>query len=342
MKAVVVAAFGGPEGLKVRDVPDPDPGPHDVVIRLEYAAVNHLDLDIRSGESANKVIFPHVLGTEGVGTIEALGAEVGGWRTGQRVGTYAFRTCGDCAGCRAGRENMCAKVTTLGGQHWGAYAQLIRVRDDQVVALPDALPFAEAMASYKLATAWEGLVTTAGLQAGESVLVTGAGGGVGSAAVVLAHHLGARVIGATASDEKNERLKALGVEDVVNYCDEPLAEALHRITGGEGLDAVFDVAAGPNLSAAVRGLRWGGRAVVVGAHGGERVEVDMLDLFRRHVAIHGCGRYTRAILRSVFEARCGGLAMPPVHATFPLEQAAEAHRVMESRDFFGRLLLRMT
>lgn len=341
MKAVVMTGFGGPEVLEVREVPDPEPGPREVVVRLDHAALNHLDLDIRNGVAGMQVVFPHVLGTEGVGIIETVGTEVKGWERRQRVGTFAFRTCGDCPGCRSGRENMCAHVTTLGGQQWGAYAERICVRDDQLVALPDALSFEDAMASYKLATAWEGLVETAALQPGESVLVTGAGGGVGSAAVVLAHHLGARVIAASGSDEKNERLTALGADDVINYQAEPLADALARIAGDDGVDAVFDVAAGPQLVTAVRALRWGGRAVVVGAHGGERIEVDMLDLFRRHVAIHGCGRYTRAILAAVFEARCTGLPKPPVHAVFPLAEAADAHRVMHSRKFFGRLLLRV-
>ena len=341
MKAVVMTGFGGPEVLEVREVPDPEPGPQEVVVRLDHAALNHLDLDIRNGVAGMQVAFPHVLGTEGVGVIETVSARARGWAAGQRVGTFAFRTCGDCPGCRSGRENMCARVTTLGGQQWGAYAERICVRDDQLVALPDALSFEDAMASYKLATAWEGLIETAALQAGESVLVTGAGGGVGSAAIVLACHLGARVIAASGSDEKNERLTALGADAVINYQTEPLADALARITGADGVDAVFDVAAGPHLVTAVRALRWGGRAVVVGAHGGERIEVDMLDLFRRHVAIHGCGRYTRAILASVFEARSTGLPKPPVHAVFPLAEAAEAHRVMHSRNFVGRLLLRV-
>ena len=341
MKAVVISGFGGPEVLELRELPDPEPGPHEVVVRLDHAALNHLYLDVRNGVSGMAVTFPHVLGTEGVGTIEALGAEVDDWQVGQRVGTFAFRTCGDCPGCRVGRENLCARVTTLGGQRWGAYAELIRVRDDQLVALPDALSFAEAMASYKLATTWEGLVVTAGLQAGETVLVTGAGGGVGSAAVVLARHLGARIIAATGADEKCTRLRSLGADEAFNYNDEPLGDAVERLTDGDGLDIVFDVAAGPNLAEALKKLRWGGRAVVVGAHGGERVEVDMLDLFRRHVAILGCGRYTRAILASVFELRCDGLPMPPVHATYPLAEAAEAQRVMDGRKFFGRLLLKI-
>lgn len=341
MKAVVMTVFGGPEVLEHTVLADPEPGPHEVVVRLDHAAVNHLDLDIRNGISGMPIVFPHVLGTEGVGVIEAAGDGVSGWRTGQRVGTFAFRTCGDCPGCRAGRENMCARVSTLGGQHWGAYAGKIRVRDDQLVALPDALPFAEAMASYKLATAWEGLVETAGLIEGESVLVTGAGGGVGSAAVLLAKHLGARVIAATGSDEKCARLKDLGADEAFNYNEESLDAAIARLAGEDGLDVVFDVAAGENLIKALQGLRWGGRAVVVGAHAGERVEVDMLDLFRRHVAIHGCGRYTRAILASVFDLRCNGLPPPPVHATYALAEAAEAQRVMEGRKFFGRLLLKV-
>ena len=340
MKAMVFGEFGPAEVLVEREIETPSPGPDEVLVRLEWAALNHLDLDIRNGVSGMRVPLPHVLGTEGTGTVAALGSAVGRWHVGQRVGTCAFRTCRRCENCRVDRPNMCLDILTLGGQLPGAYAEYVVVRDDQLVALPDELSLRDAVASYKLATAWEALVVTARLQAGERVLVTGAGGGVGVSAVLLARHLGATVIAATGSDEKNDRLRELGAAHVVNYRTDDLADRVRLLTQGCGVDLVFDVASGPLLQRAIAATRPGGRVAVVGAHAGERVEIDMLDLFRRHIAIHGCGRYTPAILASVFEALGGGLPAAPVHGVFALAKAAQAHRVLEGRDFFGRLLLR--
>ena len=340
MRAVLFDRFGPAEVLGLRDVATPVPGPDEVLVKLEWAAVNHLDLDVREGISGMAVSLPHIPGTEGTGRVSAVGATVRRWSVGQRVGTYAFRICRQCDNCRADRINMCLDIRTLGGQLPGAYAEYICVREDQLVAVPDLLSLHDAVAAYKLATAWEALKATVQVQPGEVVLVTGAGGGVGSAAVVLALHLGARVVAASGSDEKNARLRALGAAEVLNYRSGALSAAVKRLTAGRGVDVVFDVAAGPGLGDAIAATRPGGRVAVIGAHAGERVEIDMLDLFRRHISIHGCGRYTPAILGAVFEARCAGLPAPPIHQEFALQDAAAAHRLMQQRDFFGRLLLR--
>lgn len=339
MKATVFERHGTAQALVGRDVPSPVPEADQIVLRLEWAAVNHLDLDIRNGVSGMAVSLPHTLGTEGTGTVFAVGSAVQRWRIGQRVGTYAFRTCRQCKNCLLGRQNMCLDVRTLGGQLPGTYAEHVVVREDQAVAVPEGLSLRNAIASYKYATAWEALVSTASLQPGEIVLVTGAGGGVGVSAVMLARHLGATVIAATGSDAKNERLLALGASHVVNYRAADLPAAVRALTGGAGVDLVLDVAAGDGLRNVIAATRPGGRIAVVGAHAGERVEVDMLDLFRRHISIHGCGRYTTDILQSVFQALARGLPPVPVHGVFALADAGLAHQVMEARDFFGRLLL---
>ncbi len=339
MKAVVFERFGAPDVLHLCDVPTPEPAADEVVVALEWAGVNHLELDVRSGIAGMPVDLPHVLGTEGCGTVAAIGSAVGAWRVGDRVGTYAFRTCRRCRNCEQGRQNLCTDIVTLGVQRAGSYAQFVVVRDDQLVAVPDALSLRDATASYKLATCWEALVETTALQAGETVLVIGAGGGVGVCAVMLARALGATVIAATGSFEKNARLRELGAAHVIDYRREDLTAAVRTLTDGFGVDLVFDVAAGPGLRAAIAATRPGGRVAMVGAHAGEETAVDMLDLFRRHIAIHGCGRYTTKILQTIFSRLAAGMPTPPVHQAFALADAASAHRTMEGRAFFGRLLL---
>jgi NADPH:quinone reductase-like Zn-dependent oxidoreductase len=339
MYATVFERHGSDATLVWRELPTPVPAPDEVLIQLEWAAVNHLDIDIRNGVSGMAVGLPHILGTEGTGIISAMGSAVRDWHIGQRVGTYAFRTCRRCKNCLLGRQNMCMDIVTLGGQRAGAYAQYVLVRDDQLVEVPATVSLRDALASYKMTTVWEALVETAALQPNEVVLVTGAGGGVGLSAVLLAHRLGARVIAATGSDQKNATLLALGASHVVNYRSNDLVDVVRQLTQGAGVDVVLDVASGDGLRKVIAATRPGGRVAVVGAHAGERVEIDMLDLFRRHIAIHGCGRYTTKILKSVFQELANGMPPVPIHQAFALADAAKAHRVMESRDFLGRLLL---
>jgi len=339
VKAVQFDRFGGPEVLTYRDVAAPEPGPGEVLIDIACIGVNHLDIDVREGVSGLPVALPHTLGTEAAGTVADVGPEVTGFSVGDPVATYAFRSCGVCDACAAGRPNLCARIGTLGAHDPGTYCQRIALPVARVVKLPDGLSPVGAVASYKLATAWEALVDTAKLQPGETVAVTGAGGSVGSAAVVLGKHLGARVIGIASSDARCARIEEAGADHTVNYRDSDLTEGLLALTDGKGVDLVFDVAGGDALVAAIKGLAWGGRVALVGAHAGEVVPIDMIDLFRRHLTIFGCGRYTRPILESVLAARAAGLAAPPIHTTLPLAEAAEAHRLMESRAFFGRILL---
>lgn len=339
MHAVVFDSFGDTNVLDYREVVPPALRPDEVLVRLHRAAVNHLDLDIRSGVSGMTVARPHVLGTEGVGEVVELGVTVADWQVGRRVGTYAFHTCGLCDNCRAGRINMCTAIRTLGGDRWGTYATHIAVHQSQLVAIPDALGDEPAIASYKYATAWEALVDTVKLQSGETVLVIGAAGGVGSAATQLAVHLGARVIGAAGSAQKAAYVEGLGAAQCIDYSQEDLAEAVLRYTDGVGADVVFDVAGGETLRQAVKATRHGGRIAVVGAHAGEEVTIDFVDLFRRHISIHGCGRYTPAILARVFEMLGAGLPAAAIAGRFPLKDAAQAHIAMARRDFVGRFVL---
>lgn len=339
VKAVQFDTFGGPEVLTYRDVTAPVPGPGEVLIDTHYIGVNHLDIDVREGASGLPVALPHTLGTEATGIVTAVGPDTSEFSVGDRVATFAFRSCGTCPACVAERPNLCARIGTLGAHDPGTYAAQIALPVARVVKLPGALSALDAIASYKLATAWEALVETAALQPGETMAVTGAGGSVGSAAVLLGKHLGATVIGIASSDARCARIAEIGADHTINYRDRDLAAALLDATDGRGVDLVFDVAGGESLVAAIEGLAWGGRVALVGAHAGEVVPVDVIDLFRRHLTIYGCGRYTRPILESVFAARANGLAAPPIDTVFPLANAADAHRLMEGRAFFGRIVL---
>lgn len=339
MKSIVLREFGGVDNLIYEDTPAPEVGPDDVLIRLRMAAVNHLDIDVRKGVSGLPVTLPHIPGTEGAGEIAAVGDRVTNFKPGDRVATFAIQSCGQCPNCLDGHENTCLNLQTLGGSLRGTYAEYVKVHSRQPVPVPDGLSFETAVAGFKFGVAHEALALTAKLRRGETVLVTGAGGGVGSSAVQYARYLGGRVIAATGLDEKCERALALGADHAINYLAEDLGEAVLDRTDGRGVDVAFDMSGGKVLQHCLSALAPDGRLVTVGAHAGEHVEIDMIAVFRKHLSIFGCGRMTRGIVARMFGLMASGELAPVIYRCFDLKDVAEAHGIMESRRFFGRMLL---
>ncbi|MBI4013448.1 MAG: zinc-binding dehydrogenase [Candidatus Rokubacteria bacterium] len=340
MKAVAFARFGGPDVLEPHDLPDPVPGPGEAVVRVRACGVNHLDLDLRAGVSGFPVRFPHVLGIETAGEVAAVGAGVQGVGPGARVLVIRAVTCGQCAACLAGEDNLCRRRETFGLDRPGGYAECVVAPARNLLPLPPALGF-EAAAATQVAfsTAWFMLIERARLQPGETVLVTAAGSGVGSAAVQIARYGGARVVATAGSPAKRERLRALGVEAVVDHGRPDWAEEVRRLTGGAGVDCVFEHVGGAVWSAALSLCRRGGRVVTCGAHGGERVALDLIDLFRRQAALLGSySAPTRAVLE-VVRLVAEGAFRPVIHATLPVVEASRAHAMLAGREAFGKLVL---
>lgn len=340
MKAIVLREHGGLDKLLFEDVADPVPGANEVLINVHASGLNHCDIDVRRGVFGVPQALPHVMGVDAAGEIVAVGGDVTLWRVGDRVSPHFMLSCGKCANCRSGHENICLNSDVLGVTVWGGYAQKIKVRETNLVALPDNVSFADAAASMiPFATSWEALIVTAKLRAGETVLINGAGGGVGSHAVQVAKLAGARVIASVGAADKGEKIMALGADDIINYKEEGLAEGVMRLTNGRGVDVVMDGIGGDILKASIKALADGGRLASIGAHGGEVVDIDMIEFFRKHISLLGCGRSTREIATTVLDLMSRGKLTPVLHGAFPLEQAADAQAVMESRNFFGRIIL---
>jgi NADPH:quinone reductase-like Zn-dependent oxidoreductase len=340
MKAIVFDRFGGPEVLVPGDLPDPSPGPDQALVRVRACGVNHLDLDLRAGVSGFPVIFPHVLGIEAAGEIAAVGRDVTGVGPGERVLVVRAVTCGGCPPCRRGDDNLCVSRQTFGVDRPGGYAEHVVAPARNLLPLPPALPFEEAAAvQVAFSTAYFMLLERAALRPGETVLVTAAGSGVGSAAVQIARWAGARVVATAGSDAKLARLRALGVQDVVDHGRPGWAAEVRRITDGAGVDLVFEHVGGPTWAAAVGLLRRGGRLVTCGAHGGERVPLDVIDLFRRQATLIGSySAPTRAVLE-VVRLVAARVFVPVIHAVLPLVEAASAHERLAGREVFGKLVL---
>jgi len=341
LKAVVFHEFGTTDVLRVEELPDPGVGAGEVLVDITATALNHLDVDVRQGISRFPVAFPHTLGVEPVGRIAALGAGVEGWAVGDRVAVYLIATCGSCIYCRTGRESLCtapAWFVSMGSG--GAYAEKITCKASQLIRIPEGVSDVEAAAGLiAFGTAWHMLITRAGLRSGQTVLINSVGSGIGSAAVQVAKHAGAYVIGNSSRDDKLERAKALGMDVGINYTTQNVVEEVMAATGGEGVDVVYEHVGGELFQNSLDSLKKDGRLVTCGGHAGEVVPFDIIPFFRKQLSIIGSFVFDRAEVETCFALIARGALVPQVAATFPLEQVKEATDLMESREFFGKIVL---
>jgi len=326
--------------LRLEDVPDPAPMTGDVLLRVRACGLNHLDVDCRAGVSRLPLVLPHTLGREIAGEVVALAPGVDSVLVGERVLAHIAPACGRCGACLAGRDNLCQKPNLPGIHRPGGYAELAVVSAWGIEAIPPQLSFQEAAAvPIAFGTAWHMLITRGRLRAGETVLIQAAGSTIGSAAIQVARLAGARIIATAGSDGKLSKAKALGVHETINYREEDLVAAVRKHTDGRGVDLVFEHIGGEVFTKSLACLVPGGRMAVCGAHAGEVVPLDIIEFFRREIDLLGSFRATSAELRQVFDLVVEGRLRPVIHAAFPLAEAAEAHRVMERREHFGKLLL---
>ena len=241
MKALAFNEFGGPEKLKLQEVPDPRLGPSDVLVSVRACALNHLDLFVREGIPALKTPLPFWSGCDIAGDVAAVGAAVEGVRVGDRVAVNPNLTCGRCEFCRQGEDSLCVRYGILGEHEPGGFAELVRVRAGNVVPLPAHVSYEEAAAFILVnLTAWRMLVTQAAVRPGEDVLILGAGGGVSSTAVQIAKLCGARVWVTSSSDAKLERARALGADECINYARDDWAKVVFEKTARRGVDVVVE------------------------------------------------------------------------------------------------------
>ena len=342
MKAVVVKAFGGVEGLEPAELPDPKAGPGEVVLRVRACALNHLDLWVRQGLPGAKIALPHVLGCDVAGEIESVGPGASGREPGGRYAVQPGRWCGACAACRDGREPDCPDYGIIGayGGRQGGYAERLAVPADQLLAIPEGMSFAEA-ASLPLTalTAWSMLSGAARLAAGETALIIGAGSGVAAAGIQIAKALGARVIATSTDAAKLERAKALGADLVVHHPPEELARSVRKLTAGAMADVVFEHVGGELLGEAVRCLRPSGRLVTCGATADPVAKLDLRHVFMKRLRILGVKMGTPREMREVWELVKDGRLKPVVDRVYPLAEARAAHERLASRGQFGKVVL---
>jgi NADPH:quinone reductase-like Zn-dependent oxidoreductase len=345
MKAVVIRSYGGPEVLEYLDWPDPEPAPDEVLIRVHAVSVGRtLDVEVRKRGADFHATLPRILGSDPAGTVEAVGPEVTRFSPGDRVVCTSTLFCGECDYCQAGLTNACVRHEVVGVHRDGGYAELCAVPEHAVEPVPDHVDFDQAAlmgVSYPMA--WNLLTRAAGVQAGDDVLVMGAGGGLGIAGLLVAKALGARTIAAAGSDWKLERCRdELGADATVNYGAPGWSERVRELTAdGRGVHVVYENIGSPELwDDALASLRPYGKLVTCGAHGGGDVPLNMRKLYRSHLTITGDTGATAEQTRAVFQLVADGkLEPPPVLHRFPLAEAAAAQEAAGGRDLFGRAVL---
>ena len=340
MKAVVIHEHGGIEKLRYEDVETPVPGQSQVLVRVRAAGVNHFDQDIREGVSGVTHPLPHVPGVEGVGEVAALGEGATGVEIGDRVAINFFQSCGTCRMCMSGLDGICLEGQRMGVTVWGSYAEFALSDATNLVPLPESLSYEDAAASLIcLSTAWHMAVTLGRVKAGEDVLVNAAGSGVGSSAIQVAKLHGATVLASAGSRGKLEKARRLGADHVIDYTTQNLRDEAVRLTGGKGPDLVIESVGGAVLAQSIEALCRNGRLITCGAHAGERVEIDVIELFRKHISVHGSHYASKIEVAHVLGLVAAGRLTPQIETRFPLAEAQKAAALIASRSVFGKLML---
>ncbi len=329
MKAVALEQAGGPEQLVYRDYPDPHAQAGEVVVQLKAATLNHRDI----WQRLRPTHTPVILGSDGAGVVAEVGAGVSNVRVGDEV------LINPSLAWPAGPAQP-QGWRILGDPDDGTYAELIRLPAAQLYPRPAYLSWAEAAAvALSGLTAWRALVTRANIQPGETVLALGVGGGTGLAVLQLAHALGATVWVTSGSDEKLARAKELGATEGINYRSGDWAAEVLRLSHGRGVPVIIDGAGRDTWAGSLKALQPAGRLVSYGVTSGPTAEVEIRTVFSRQLSIFGTMMGNAVEFSAMLDFYTAYAIKPIIHTTMPLAEAAEAHRLLESAQQFGKIVL---
>lgn len=338
MQAVILESFGGPETLKVREVPTPEPREGEILVKVRAAGVCHHDVLHRAGKLPGAKAGV-VLGHETAGEVVKLGANVHTHRVGDRVVVYQRRFCGVCRHCLRGRQDMCRSVGLPSVDTEGGYVEYVSVPAAMGIHVPAGLEWrAAALASCPIGTSMRALRTVAGFNPGDTVLVTGASGGLGVHQLQLVRALGGRSIAVTSDAKKTDFLKSAGADEVVVAKDGAFGAEVWRLTGKRGVDIALENV-GSMLPESVRSLASGGIAVVLGNIGGDAVPVSPGMLIGRRLRVQGSGMAPVDEVRQAVALIAAGLVKPVISAVVGFPEAPKAHRMLEERSVEGRVVL---
>jgi NADPH:quinone reductase-like Zn-dependent oxidoreductase len=344
MRALTLTGIGGLDHLAVQDVPAPTlRADDDVLVRIRCSALNRLDLWMTGGLPHIKPVFPHVVGSDGAGEVEAVGPAAVAWRPGDRVMINPGIACGHCGACEEGEDVLCANFAILGEHLPGTAAEQVVVPAANLGRVPEGMSWSEA-AAFTLATltAWRMLTARAKVQAGETVLIWGVGGGVGMAALQIAVLLGARAIVTSGSDGKLETAARLGAAVGLNHRTVDVVAEVRRETGGRGAHVVVDCVGEATWVDSQRALRPGGRLVICGATTGPSVSLDLRRLFWYQWSILGSTMGNRREFAEIVRLAHEGRLWPVVDSVVPLGEGATAYARMQRGEQTGKLVIEVS
>jgi NADPH:quinone reductase-like Zn-dependent oxidoreductase len=341
MKAIVIREHGDVDRLEQLDVPEPVAGPGEAIVAPRAIALNHLDIWVRRGVPGHKFPLPLIAGAEVAGVIAEI-APNDRWKAGDEVIVAPGFSCGLCPACLSGNDSLCASFGIFGETRNGGAAEKMVVPIRNLLPKPASLSFADAAAiPLDFQTAWHMLVNRAQLRPGETVLVQAGGSGVGSAAIQIAKLWGAHVLTTVGSAEKASRATALGADATILYRDTDFLAEVRRMTGKRGVDVVIEHVGGETFEKSVKALARGGRLVTCGATAAAEATINLRQVFFKLLSILGSTMGSLAELHEVLRHVEAGKLKPVIDRVMPLSEIREAHRVLENREAFGKIVLTM-
>jgi len=340
MKALYFNKHGELDVVKYGDVPDPEPGPGEVLIRVRACALNFLDIWVRRGWPGLKLEMPHWCGADVAGEIAALGENVSGWQVGQRVVVDPGVNLVEDEYTRNGEDSVSPDYHILGEHRRGGAAEYLAIAASNLAAIPDNIDYPDAAAPLLVGlTAWRMLLRRAGLRAGESVLVVGAGGGVNSMAIQIAKLAGATVYVVASNPEKSERAQQLGADVVLDRSRVDWSKEIFKLTSRRGVDVVVDNVGKATISKSMQAVARGGRIVIVGNTSGPQAEIDIRFIFGKQLSIIGSTMGSHQDFHDLLDLLWSGKIKPVIHQVMPLSEGSDAYRMMEEGKHFGKIVL---
>ena len=342
MRAIILEQHGGPEVLGASDQPAPQPGPGEVVVDVHACAINRLDLWVRGGLPNLRITYPHILGSDIAGVVREVGEGVNVALIGREVILNPGVSCGRCEACLSGWDNLCPDYRILGENTTGGYAERIRVPATNLVDKPANLSMIEAAAvPLTFLTAWQMLVVRAAISPGDTVLIHAVGSGVGSAGLQIAKLFGARVIALASTDAKLAKARELGADETIRSDSNDWPKQVRSLPGigRRGVDVVFEHVGRATWEDSIKLCRNGGRIVTCGASSGWDATTDLRHVFFRQIQILGSTMGSKASMFRIAALVAEGRLRPVIDRVFPLAEAADAHRYLDRREQFGKVVL---
>ena len=341
MKAVQFTEHGDRDVIEYGDFPDPDPGRNEVLVDMKAGALNHLDVWTRKGLPGIDLEMPHIPGSDGAGEVVEVGEGVTRFEPGDRVALSAGVSCGDCEYCRHGEHSLCVRFHIIGEHVRGVHSELAAIPEDNLLEVPEGVPWETAAAApLVFQTAWRMLISRAELTPGEDVLVLGASGGVGHAAVQIADYAGANVYATGSSEAKLQHARDLGAQAAFDYTEEDFADRIREETGKRGVDVVVDHVGAATWQDSLASLAKGGRVVTCGATTGGNPETDINRIFWNQLQVIGSTMASKGEADDVMELVWDGTFEPAIREVLPMSEAARAHELLEEREGFGKVVVK--